>query len=89
METDYDLLLSEAKDRKLKKRLKSYWEKEDVHNSRESFQQMIKNDKYNMSPTARQIANYFDKFFKRTLKPIPIHDVMERIDELLDGAPDE
>lgn len=89
LETEYELLLPEIKDRKLKKKLKNFWDLEDMNNSRIAFGQMVKNDKYPISPEARKIANKMEKFYKRSLKLIPITEIMERIDELLDGEPDE
>lgn len=89
LETEYDLLLSQFKDRKLKKLLKGYWDTEDINNSMVCFQRMVINDKYEIKPEARNKANRLGKFNKRRLKPIAINEVMQRIDELLDGAPDE
>lgn len=85
----YDLLLAQVKDKNLKKKLNTYWDIEDKSNSRMIIEQMVRNAKTPLTPSRKIQVNLVEKFYSRKIKPIPISDVMNRIDELLYGELDE
>ena len=89
LEAEYDILVSQVTDPKLKKKLKQYWEVENMNNSRIVFSNMMKNDKYEIKPIVRMLSNIIDGISRRNVKVPSIRDVMVRIDELLRGALDE
>lgn len=87
--TGYDLLVARVKDRKLRGKLKGYWNFEDANNSRIVLEQMMINDKFEIKPESRKKVNLIERFVRGTIKQITIRQIMDRIDELIDGAPDE
>ena len=89
LETEYDLLVAQNKDKKLRKKLNEYWDVADKSNSRIIFERMMRNAKHPLSPSRKNLVNLVEKFYSRKIKPIPISNLMNRIDELLCGASDE
>lgn len=89
METEYDLLIAQVKDRKLKKILNELWDVTDKTNSRIIFESMMKNSKKPLSPSRKNLVNDVEKFYSRKIKPIPMTRVLNRIDDLLNGESDE
>ena len=88
LETEYDLLVSQVKDKNLKKKLNEHWDIVDKTNSRIIFEQMMRK-KDTLSPIRRNLVNIVEKFYSRKLKPITIRRINDRIDELLYGELDE
>jgi len=88
LETEYDLLVSQVKDKNLKKKLNEYWDIVDKTNSRIIFEQMMRK-KDTFSPIRRNLVNIVEKFYSRKLKSITIRRINDRIDGLLYGELDE
>lgn len=87
--TEYDLLIARLKDSNLKHKLKDYWDFEDANNSRIVLEQIMINDKFEIKPESRKRVNLIEKLVRGTVKQITIRQVIDRIDELIDGVPDE
>jgi len=88
LETEYDLLVSQVKDKNLKNKLNEYWDIVDKTNSRIIFEQMMRQID-TLTPMRRNLVNIVEKLYSRKLKPITIRRINDRIDELLYGELDE
>lgn len=88
LETEYDLLIAQVKDKNLKKKLNEHWDVVDKSNSRIIFEKMMRHID-TLSPMRRNLVNIVEKIYSRRLKPITLRKINDRIDELLYGELDE
>jgi hypothetical protein len=88
IESQYDLIFSKIKDKKLRKFIKDYWWYEFRANSLWIFMEMMKVSNVKIELTRRKLAHLgVDAMVN--MKSLALKRINTRTDELLDGAEDE